>query len=412
MIKKIIKKTETYKSLENGNKHLEKQLNYHKTQKQILKGEIGKLKSQNQNLEVKKKNLEKERFVLRNENKQLENQLNYHKTQKQNIKEEMDRLISQNDIIKKNLNYERSDNKALKGRNNHLENVKKNYISLIEILMAENKSVKEEYSKNIEPSSNYNKLTIIIPYRKTDDPDREENLDITLNYLSKIGIKNVIISEHSNKSCKSHLMNRYGSNFDSFRVIFSNSDKNLFNKSHAINQGVKLSKTPYFVMVDTDCITKKRNIDMSIYLLDNGFDLVHPFNRVIKDIVDKEKFIEKYDFKTVESPLQYRKWADGGMVFWKKSSFISIGMKNEIFSGWGGEDNEIIIRANLFGLKNYRIEDVLYHLYHYRPLKMSEVNMEQIKKIKQINTKEELLKQINEWPWVVDTLNDYQSNDK
>ncbi|WP_048190921.1 glycosyltransferase family 2 protein [Methanobacterium sp. SMA-27] len=411
MIKKIIKRTETYKSLENESIHLEKQLNYHKTQKQNIKEEIGKLKSQNKNLEIKKTNLEKERFVLRNEKKQLENQLNYHKTQKQNIKEEMDRLIGQNDIIKKHLNYERSDNKALKGRNNHLENVKKNYISLVENLMAENKSVKDEYAKNIEPSANYNKLTIIIPYRKTDDPDREENLVITLNYLSKIGIKNVIISEHSNNSSKSYLLKRYGSTFDSFTVIFNNSDNNLFNKSYAVNQGVKLLKTPYFGIVDTDCITKKENIDMAIYLLDNGFDLVHPFNRVIKDIVDKEKFTEKYDFKTVESPPQYRKWADGGMVFWKKSSFISIGMQNEIFSGWGGEDNEIIIRANLFGLKNYRIDDVLYHLYHYRPLKMSEVNIEQIKEIKQINTKEELLKQISEWPWVVDNLNHLQPSD-
>ena len=45
----------------------------------------------------------------------------------------------------------------------------------------------------------------------------------------------------------------------------------------------------------------------------------------------------------------------------------NIGMKNEYFKGWGGEDNEIIIRANICGLKQYRIENVLYHLYHYRP---------------------------------------------
>jgi len=59
----------------------------------------------------------------------------------------------------------------------------------------------------------------------------------------------------------------------------------------------------------------------------------------------------------------------GGLVFWNKSSFIKIGMQNEYFSGWGGEDKEIMLRADLFNLKHYRINDVLYHLYHKRDKK-------------------------------------------
>jgi len=40
----------------------------------------------------------------------------------------------------------------------------------------------------------------------------------------------------------------------------------------------------------------------------------------------------------------------------------------------GGEDKEIMLRADLFNLKHYRINDVLYHLYHKRDKKRSKNN--------------------------------------
>ena len=126
---------------------------------------------------------------------------------------------------------------------------------------------------------------------------------------------------------------------------------------------------------------------MAINLLDNGFEVVFPFNRVIKDIVDKEKFIEEYNFKTVKSPPQYRDWADGGMVLWRKDCFIDIGMGNEYFNGWGGEDNEIMIRANLCQIKQIRIDGSLYHLSHSMPQNRTKNNIEQLRKIEEITSK-------------------------
>ncbi len=290
---------------------------------------------------------------------------------------------------------------------NNLKNEKQNLKNLINNLKAENKSVRNAYFEIIDSEievqslKDYNDLTIIIPYRKTNDPEREENLDITLSYLSKIGIKNLIISEHAAKTSKKLLMDKYGDFFTSFQVIFSCSDDNLFNKAHAINQGVIVSKTPYFAIVDMDCLTEKKNFDLAIYLLKNGFEVVHPFNRVIQDIIDKECFRKNFDFQRVTTPPQYRDWADGGIVFWNKRSFIDIGMKNEYFLGWGGEDNEIMIRANLFELKQIRIDETLYHLYHDRPQIRTKSNVEQTQKIKQIKSKEELLNEINTWPWLI-----------
>lgn len=305
--------------------------------------------------------------------------------------------------------------RSLEAEKNNLENVvnnlkreKQNLKHLINNLKAENKSVKSAYLEiigseiEIESFKDYSDLTIIIPYRKTNDPEREENLDITLSYLSKIGIKNLIISEHATKTSQKFFMDKSKNLFDLFQVIFSYSNDKLFNKAHAINQGVIASKTPYFAIVDMDCLTEKKNFDLAIYLLKNGFEVVHPFNRVIRDIIDKESFRNNFDFQEVKTPPQYRDWADGGIVFWNKRSFIDIGMKNEYFLGWGGEDNEIMIRANLCQLKQIRIDDVLYHLYHDRPQIRTKNNVEQLKKIELIKSKEEIMGEINEWGWVIE----------
>ncbi len=255
--------------------------------------------------------------------------------------------------------------------------------------------------EKFSPWIKYKTLTLILPHRKTNDADREINLDITLKYLSKIGISNIIISEHSDISSKKSLINEYSHLFKSFKVLNSTANGELFNKAKAINNGVLESKTSYIAIFDVDCLTKKKNINLALDLLKKGYDVVHPFDRKVIDVVDKENFKRNYDFNKVDFPIQNRRWADGGIVFWNKNSFISIGMKNEYFSGWGGEDNEIMVRANLFNLRQYRIPDNLYHLYHYRPQKRTKNNAEQLQKIEQMNI-ESCLKEINSWPWIIE----------
>ncbi|MGO9386918.1 MAG: galactosyltransferase-related protein [Methanobacterium sp.] len=343
-------------------------------------------------LEIEKNNLEDKVQKLNNDKENQKEQIKKLNNDKENQKEEIKKLNNNNGNLKNELNHLKWNKKDLELLSNNLK--------------AENESLKQIYLENFkEVSSDYSKLTIIIPYGKTDDPEREENVDITLRYLSKLGLNNIIISEHSNVSSKKSFMNKYGNIFDSLKVVFSNKDETLFNISHAINNGVIESKTPYFAIVDIDAITKKNNIDLAIHLLNKGFEIVYPFNRVIKDIVDKKTFVEDYNFDLVESPAQFRNWADGGIVFWNKHSFINIGMENEYFSGWGGEDNEILIRANLCKLKQIRINDNLYHLHHHRPKIRTKNNVEQMDKIRQIKSKEELLIEVNKWPWVINAKN-------
>ena len=330
---------------------------------------------------------------LKRENTHLKNKAKNFSQYKSDVQAGVTKLKARNKALEKGI-------KSINNRNATLTNLNTNFKYEIQ-------SLKRVFVEKIEPSEDYSKLTFIIPYRRSDDERREENLDITLRYLSDIGISNMIISEHSDVSYKKFLQDKYGHLFDSFTVIWNNSKGKLFNLAIAINKGVMETTTPYFAMSDSDCITKKENINKAIALLDNGFDVIHPFNRSVTDIVDKEKFEEEYDFETVMSPEQVRPWADGGIVIWNKFSFISMGMKNEFFEGWGGEDNETIVRSNLLQINQYRIDDTLYHLYHERIQTRTDTNKEQLRQMKEIENKERCLEEINKWPWVVEAKNKF-----
>ncbi|HHX99843.1 MAG TPA: glycosyltransferase, partial [Methanothermobacter sp.] len=99
--------------------------------------------------------------------------------------------------------------------------------------------------KKHNPWINFNELIVILPYRMTNDSVRQDNLDICLRYLSRIGIKNLIISEHSDHSTGYYLTRKYANLFDSFEFLHFNANGELFNKSKAVNKGVMKSQFRY-----------------------------------------------------------------------------------------------------------------------------------------------------------------------
>lgn len=339
----------------------------------------------------------------------VEIELEKSKNQIQILLNDKEKLIQQKNQLQKDkqkLNQQRNqlqkDKQKLIQQKKIIQNRILNSKMVLQNLKNENKSIKEILidENYFKKDADFSKFTIIIPYREVGDQDRVDSLDINLNYLGNMGIENVIISEYSDSSSENFLNDNYHDLFKNFMVIWNDAGGELFNKSLAINKGVMASKTPYIAIFDMDCLTKKENIYMALNLLDKGFDVVHPFDRKVKDIVDKQAFIERYDFKTLKTEVQDRIRADGGIVFWNKVSFIKIGMKNEYFIGWGGEDNEIMYRANLFNLKHFRINDILYHLYHERPQNRSDRNFKLEVKSASLKSKDECLEEINKWPWV------------
>ena len=246
-------------------------------------------------------------------------------------------------------------------------------------LMSLDNMAKENYCKKLFVSNSqnktpcYDKLTVVIPFRASKDDKRIENIKTVLNYLKFTGVKNVIISEEDNVSKMGNVVNEFIDEFEDIKLLFTESYV-LFNKAIAINNGVKECKTPYVAIMDSDVLIDKKCFDESLYLIDQFYDFIYPFNRMVKQIYEDITDIENFDFDSVDSELEIRLNADGGLLFCRKESLLNIGGYNEGYKGWGGEDNEICFRINLSKYSIIRLNNVLYHLYHEKE-KFSKSNL-------------------------------------
>lgn len=209
----------------------------------------------------------------------------------------------------------------------------------------------------------FNDLTIVIPYKET-QAVRKINLRIVLDYFVHINIKNIIISEeYDQESTTDWILDEYKNKFSLLKVVSKKSD-GLFSRSNLINQGVEESTTSFICIQDGDVVLPKDVYEHSLNLLYSGFDLVYPFNRKVKQILDKHTFIRDYNFENISTKSEFRPNADGGMQFIKKEPFFKIGGYNTNFKGWGSEDNEFILRVILGDLKFIRLNNSLYHFKH------------------------------------------------
>lgn len=213
-------------------------------------------------------------------------------------------------------------------------------------------------------SYNYDDLTFILIYReKSGDSERKNNVINVLNYLHDVGIKNILISEEDVRSRAQWIKDNFADKFETFELVFTEGS-HLFSRSSAINNGVKSSKTPYIFISDADVVLPKQVYNKSLSLISKNYDFVFPFDRKIMDITDKDEFMKDYNFDSVNNEIQYRITADGGFLACKKESFLNSGAYNTNYKGWGGEDNEFILRLNKSDFKIVRLNNVLYHFYH------------------------------------------------
>jgi len=198
-------------------------------------------------------------------------------------------------------------------------------------------------------------ISVIIPYTKGDEI-REKNLKQLLSNIKKQTYKDYELilvemlfdkpSELNIENCN-HICLRYPQN-----------DK--FNKSWAINVGVRNSKYNGLFVIDSDIMF--------------GDDY---FQKVVDFAKDNPKFFMGYSkihYETgrdnpekrvhVQSYLK----AAGGVWYADKDFFWSIGGMNETYFGYGAEDNDFWQRANsVLGKVNGLQYEVVHAYHHWHP---------------------------------------------
>jgi predicted glycosyltransferase involved in capsule biosynthesis len=149
-----------------------------------------------------------------------------------------------------------------------------------------------------------------------------------------------------------------------------------FPKALLYNTGAKLSNSRVLIFNDVDCITEPSTLSACVLELLNfqSYDVLSPFMPMI-DIAGelKQKFVANPSYDLLRginkdnyiegSSLLYERNA-GGVFVVKRADFVRIGGLDGRFVGWGGEDNELLWRANRLGLRWASLGHPLFHLHH------------------------------------------------
>ena len=165
------------------------------------------------------------------------------------------------------------------------------------------------------------KLGLIIPYR-----DRKEHLDIFIPYITQ------------------HLKSQ---NIDYKIIVVEQCNKNPFNRSKLMNIGAKYiyDEVDYLCFHDVDLIPEKSvsykiNNEKVIHLV--GYLIQNRDNVVTNKMINYGMSFDEY-FKKYKSTNYTKTTYIGGVTLFKKEIWKN-NKFNEIYQGWGKEDDDIYWR--------------------------------------------------------------------
>ena len=233
-----------------------------------------------------------------------------------------------------------------------------------------------------------------------DSNDRVENIDLCIDYILHHFDTNISVCEMGTES---KYKNPFGVEYE---FIKTDSDKN--HKTKILNILARKCKTEFHSTYDVDVLLPvKAYIDGYNMLSSGNYDMVFPFDGRFFGVGRNHYGILRQNKNTdvLISGMFYPIVSDsvGGCVFWNTKSFISSGMENENFSGWGYEDTERYHRSVKLGLRIGRTSYPIFHVDHFRGPNSSHGEMYWRNKsiydsITRMNA-DELRRHISEWKW-------------
>ena len=210
--------------------------------------------------------------------------------------------------------------------------------------------------------------TFAIPTR-IDHENRQENLEITYDFLNSIFDTTILVGESGPESVIKNVP----------VSLFTKTDDWFIHKTKMLNDLYKMASTPIVCMWDTDLQTPPHQIVQAVERIRAGADAVYPYNSSFYDF-NREEFIQYFrEKRVIELPLGNRlsvvepgkgtllsTVSFGGCCFHDFQSFKNCGLENELFKSVGPEDSEKYYRLRGLGKRIERVEGVAYHLGHYR----------------------------------------------
>jgi len=139
----------------------------------------------------------------------------------------------------------------------------------------------------------------------------------------------------------------------------------LYNRSWALNEGVRLAIGDIVVLHDGDMLVSAEYAAEFVHQVNQGFDVVN-LKRFIAyldesstgDVFEQQKIVGALRSEQIIANL-----CAGGSLGITKQAYWSIGGMDEEFVGWGGEDTEFWDRCQTLRVANHTYMPIV-HLWH------------------------------------------------
>jgi len=217
-------------------------------------------------------------------------------------------------------------------------------------------------------------LELVVTYRGATQ-ERRDNLRGVLRHLHATYSDYTVYLVEADATPTFHWS---GLGDENIRHIFIHDD-GPFPKAKLCNLGARLCTGDIICFHDADMIANPGFLVATVNSLKLGTasDVLCPFLRVINVTGDNRKnFIESGNYGALEIYLETDLPAEmevlyentpGAIVLIKRSEYMRVGGYDPRFTGWGGEDDDLLTRATRLGVRWHSVQDAraaLFHLHH------------------------------------------------
>lgn len=222
-------------------------------------------------------------------------------------------------------------------------------------------------------------FTIVAPYRESDSY-RRRNLERFLEWNEERfpEAEILIIEQSASMALPDHHRGA--------RVLRQHWE-GLFNRSWALNAGVRHALHDHLILTDSDLLIEKPLVDQALASLRQGawyaqigaymFDLT-------REASDSFTSQSAYNESLPSTSKRTMTYCSAGAYATTKQAVSFVGWMDEGFQGWGGEDEEYLYRVLLLveGRKLARCSDRgITHLWHPLTVRNNPMHTENVKRI-------------------------------
>lgn len=200
-------------------------------------------------------------------------------------------------------------------------------------------------------------VTVVYCYRNRELPRVKRSLD-SLNVQTNKNFK-VIFIDYGSSSVLMNEVQKIVSKYSFCEYVYSDTRGMHWNRSHALNTGIRLAETEFVFTADIDMIFKKNFIEKLCGVAKD--DCVSFFQ--VYYLPERFSNWKNISSKTYETSKKFAL----GLSLLPVKIIKSIGGYDEFYCFWGLEDNDLEHRLSTAGVKTkfYDDEVLMYHQWHH-----------------------------------------------